>query len=270
MEGTTPEATGGADELWRWSATQLAQGIAAGQISAREATESCLGRIDAVNPSLTALVEVSREEALQAAEDADRRTASGAELGPLHGVPVAIKVNSDQKGHATTNGVVAFKDNIATTDSPQVASLRRSGAIFVGRSNTPAFSYRWFTTNDLHGRTLNPWSAAHTPGGSSGGAAAAVASGMVPLAQGNDIGGSIRYPAHACGIVGLRPSVGRLAHSLYPPGQDQALSTQMMAVDGPLAHSIDDVRLFSAGMAAGTDPRYPFHAHGASAPPLPK
>src|SRR3954469_3103800 len=264
MEGTTPEATGSADELWRWSATQLARGIAAGQISAREATESCLDRIDAVNPGLTALVEVSREEALQAAEDADRRTASGAELGPLHGVPVAIKVNSDQKGHATTNGVVAFKDIIATTDSPQVASLRRSGAIFVGRSNTPAFSYRWFTSNDLHGRTLNPWDATRTPGGSSGGASSAVASGMVPIAHGNDIGGSVRYPAYACGVVGLRPPVGRLAGLYGPEGADPALSVQAMLVQGPLARSVADTRLGLRGMT-GADSRDPFHVPGAPA-----
>src|SRR3954454_21469658 len=266
MEGTTPEATGGADELWRWSATQLAQGIAAGQISAREATESCLGRIDAVNPSLTALVEVSREEALQAAEDADRRTASGAELGPLHGVPVAIKVNSDQKGHATTNGVVAFKDNIATTDSPQVANLRRSGAILVGRSNTPAFSYRWFTSNDLHGRTLNPWDATRTPGGSSGGSSSAVASGMVPIAHGNDIGCSVRYPAYACGLVGLRPTVGRVAGLYGPPDIDPALSVQSMLVQGPLARSVGDVRLALRGMS-DFDHRDPSHVPGEPAAP---
>src|SRR3954469_7163007 len=266
MEPITPEATGSADELWRWSATQLAQGIAAGQISAREATESCLGRIDAVNPGLTALVEVSREEALQAAEDADRRTASGAELGPLHGVPVAIKVNSDQKGHATTNGVVAFKDIIATTDSPQVASLRRSGAIFVGRSNTPAFSYRWFTSNDLHGRTLNPWDATRTPGGSRGGASSAVASGMVPIAHGNDIGGSVRYPPYPCGLVGLRPPAGRGAGLCGPPARAPALTVQSMLVQGPLARSVEDIRLAMRGFA-GADPRDPFSVPGAPAAP---
>lgn len=152
----TAGAMGGSDELWRWSAKQLAHGIATGQVSARETAESCLGRIDAANRKLNALVEVSHEEALQAAAEADQLTASGAELGPLHGVPVAIKVNSDQAGHATTSGVAAFRDTIATTDSPQVRNLRRSGAIFVGRSNTPAFSYRWVTNNDLHGADAKP------------------------------------------------------------------------------------------------------------------
>lgn len=266
MQPITRDATASTDELWRWSARQLAHGIATRQISAREAAESCLDRIDTVNPRLTALVEVSREEALQAAAEADRLTASGAELGPLHGVPVAIKVNSDQAGHATTNGVAAFKDNIASIDSPHVANFRRAGAIIVARSNTPAFSYRWFTGNDLHGRTLNPWDASRTPGGSSGGASAAVASGMVPIAHGNDIGGSVRYPAYACGLVGLRPTVGRVAGTYGPPEADAALSVQGMLVQGPLARSVDDTRLALQGMA-GFDPRDPFYIPGAPAAP---
>ncbi|MBB3084511.1 amidase family protein [Geodermatophilus sabuli] len=260
------DPTPGSDDLWRWSATQLAHGIATGQVSAREVVQSCLDRIDAVNPRLNALIEVRPEEALEAADAADRETASGAELGPLHGVPVAIKVNSDQVGHATTNGVAAFKDNVASTDSPHVANLRQSGAILLGRSNTPAFSYRWFTNNDLHGRTLNPWDAARTPGGSSGGASSAVASGMVPIAHGNDIGGSVRYPAYACGVVGLRPTVGRVAGLYGPEGADPALSVQSMLVQGPLARSVADTRLALRGMT-GADPRDPFHVPGAPAAP---
>jgi amidase len=260
------DAAADSGQLWRWSAGRLAHGIATAQISAREVVQSCLERIDAVNPELNALVEVRPEEALQSASEADRLTASGAELGPLHGVPVAIKVNSDQSGHATTNGVAAFKDNIATSDSPQVANLRRSGAILLGRSNTPAFSYRWFTNNDLHGRTLNPWDATRTPGGSSGGASSAVASGMVPIAHGNDIGGSVRYPAYACGLVGLRPTVGRVAGLYGPPDADPALSVQSMLVQGPLTRSVGDVRLALRGMT-GADARDPFHVPGAPAAP---
>ena len=143
-------------ELWRWSATALAHGIRTRAISSREATMACLRRIEQVNPALNALVEVSPEEAIDAADAADRAVAAGAVLGPLHGVPVSIKVNSDERGHATTNGVAAFKDELAAEDAPHVANLRSAGAVFVGRSNTPAFSYRWFTSNDLHGRTLNP------------------------------------------------------------------------------------------------------------------
>jgi amidase len=258
--------SGTQDEFWRWPATQVARAVAAGQVSAREVTESCLTRIGAVNPQLNALVEVRAEQAMEAAAEADQRTAAGAELGPLHGVPVAIKANTDQAGYATTDGVVAFRDNIAAADSPQAASLRRAGAILVGRSNCPAFSFRWMTTNDLHGRTLNPWDRARTPGGSSGGASSAVAAGMVPIAHGNDIGGSIRYPAYTCGIAGLRPTPGRVASAFSPAETDFPLASQVMAVDGPLARSVSDIRLAMRGMA-DPDPRDPVHVPGAPAAP---
>ena len=168
-------------------------------------------RIDEVNPKLNALVEVYAEEALEAADRADQAVLAGEELGPIHGVPMSIKINSDEKGKATTNGVVAFQNNIAADRcSPHVANLRKAGAIFVGRNNSPAFSYRWFTDNDLHGKTLNPWDKSKTPGGSSGGAAVAVATGMMPIAGGNDIGGSVRHPAYATGVAGIRPTAGRI------------------------------------------------------------
>ncbi|WP_119155830.1 amidase family protein [Caldimonas tepidiphila] len=246
-------------ELWRWSASALADGIRTRAISSRDATLACLQRIDQVNPAINALVEVSPEEALAAADAADRAVKQGAELGPLHGVPVSIKVNSDQKGHATTNGVAAFKDAIASEDSPHVHNLRAAGAVFVGRSNTPAFSYRWFTTNDLHGRTLNPWDPTRTPGGSSGGAAAAAATGMVPIAHGNDIGGSIRQPAYCCGVTGLRPTVGRIPTWYGPANADQALSVQTMLTQGPLARCVADLRLALAAMSP-FDPRDALHA----------
>ena len=162
--------------------------------------QSSLDRIAEVNPKLNALGEVYGEEALKAADRADQAVLAGEELGPLHGVPMSIKINSDEKGKATTNGVVAFRNNMATEDSPHVANLRKAGAIFVGRNNSPAFSYRWFTDNDIHGKTLNPWDKTKTPGGSSGGAAVAVASGMMPIAGGNDIGGSVRHPAYASAL----------------------------------------------------------------------
>ncbi len=247
------------NDLWRWTASELVQGIRTRLISSREATISCLSRIDAVNPTLNALVEVSAAEALDQADAADRAVARGDAIGALHGVPLAIKVNSDQAGHATTNGITAFKSNIATVDSPHVANLRKAGAVFVGRSNTPAFSYRWFTNCDAHGRTLNPWNAAHTPGGSSGGASAAVASGMVPIGHGNDIGGSVRHPAYACGVTGIRPTVGRVAGWYGPPEGDPALSVQTMLVQGPLARSVADLRIALQAMSA-SDARDPIYA----------
>ena len=191
------------------------------------------------------------------ADAADRAVAAGEKLGLLHGVPISIKVNTDQAGHATTNGVAAFKDNIAEVDSPQVKQLREAGSVFVGRSNTPAFSFRWFTSNDLHGRTLNPWDAGRTPGGSSGGASSAVASGMMPIAHGSDLGGSVRYPAYACGVVGLRPTVGRVPHWSGRKDADERLSVQSMTVQGPLARTVADLRIALAGMS-GFDPRDPF------------
>jgi amidase len=170
------------DTLWSWPAHRLAAAIRHGQVSAREVVAASLARVDAVNPQLNAIVDVMAEQALAAADAADAARARGDALGPLHGVPVTVKVNVDCAGRATTNGVVAFKDNTAAEDSPVVANLRRAGAVLIGRTNTPAFSVRWFTENDLHGRTLNPWSAAHTPGGSSGGASSAVAAGMGAIA----------------------------------------------------------------------------------------
>ena len=130
-------------ELWRWPARDLARGIRLRRISSREVVESCLQRIDKVNPVLNALVEVSREEALVRADASDRAVAAGDVLGTLHGVPTSIKLNSDEAGHATTNGIVALREAIAAADAPHVQKLRDAGAVFVGRSNTPAFSFRW-------------------------------------------------------------------------------------------------------------------------------
>jgi amidase len=216
-----------------------------------------LDRIAEVNPRINALVELMPEAALAAADAADRALAQGGAVGPLHGVPVSIKVNVDTAGHATTDGIVAARDNIAATDSPLVASLRQAGAVIVGRNNTPAFSLRWFTDNDLHGRTLNPFDAKVTPGGSSGGAAAAVAMGMGPIAHGNDYGGSIRYPAWACGVVGLRTTVGRVP-SYKASAPNRIISNQMMSVQGPLTRTVEDARLALQVMAQGSplDPNW--------------
>ena len=245
------------EPLWSLSATDLAARIRRREVSARDAAASVLARIDAVNPRINALAEVMRDEALATADACDSALAAGLAPGPLHGVPVTIKVNIDTAGHATTDGIVAAKDNIAQTDSPLVRSLREAGAVIVGRSNTPAFSLRWFTDNDLHGRTLNPFDAKVTPGGSSGGAAAAVATGMGPIAHGNDYGGSIRYPAWACGVVGLRTTVGRIpAYKATNP--NRVISNQMMSVQGPLARTVADARLALAVMARGSplDPQW--------------
>jgi amidase len=244
-------------ELWQLSATDLAGRIARRETTARAATESVLSRIAEVNPKFNALASVTPDKALQAADAADAAQARGETLGPLHGVPVTIKVNIDVQGEATDEGVHAFKDNIASSDSPLVQSMREAGAIIVGRNNAPAFSLRWFTDNALHGRTLNPFDAGVTPGGSSGGAAAATALGMGAIAHGNDYGGSIRYPAWACGVVGLRTTVGRVP-SYKASAPNRIISNQQMSVQGPLTRTVADARLALQIMAQGTplDPQW--------------
>jgi amidase len=237
-------------ELWRWQACDLAQAIRKRQISSREAVMSCLVRLEQVNPRVNAVVDLLTEEALVAADRADHTLARGETLGPLHGVPVTIKINVDYAGRATTNGVAAFKDRIAKVDSPPVANWRNAGAIVIGRTNVPPFSARFFTANALYGRTLNPWDPARTPGGSSGGAAAAVATGIGPLAHGNDRAGSIRYPAYACGVLGLRPTLGRVPTFEASAPEEPTITTQLTHVQGPLARSISDLRLGLVAMAA--------------------
>ncbi|MCW4385642.1 amidase [Salinibacterium sp. SYSU T00001] len=245
------------DAIWSWTATRTAEAIRAREVSSREVTESVLARIDEVNPRVNAVVEVTGDEALAAADAADARLRSGEPLGVLHGLPVTTKINTDIAGHATTNSVPEFAGDVVDEDHPAIENLRSSGAVFVGRSNTPSFSIRWFTDNELHGRTLNPWDATRTPGGSSGGAAAAVASGMGFIAHGNDIGGSIRYPAASCGVVGLRPTPGRVPDWPTPRLGAPLLGTQQMQVQGPLARTVDDVALAFSAMAQW-HPKDPF------------
>lgn len=239
-----------ADEIWRWDATRMAQAIAGRDVSSREVVASCLARLDAVNPRLNAVTVNLGAQALEAADRADATVARGEATGPLHGVPVTIKENLDQAGCATTNGIVAYRNLVAAEDSPVVANWKRAGAIVVGRTNTPGFSFRLDTENDLRGLTYSPWSDTHTPGGSSGGASSSVAAGMTPLAHGNDIAGSIRYPAYACGLVGLRPSFGRVPAFNPSAGAERSLSTQLLSVQGPLARTVRDIRLGLAAMAA--------------------
>ncbi len=236
-------------ELWRLSAAEASAKVKAREISAREITESALGRLEAANPAINAVVDAFPDESLAAADALDERLAKGGEAGLLAGVPVTIKCNTDQTGHASTNGLVLQRDLIASEDNPIVANLRKAGAIIVGRTNTPAFSLRWFTRNNLHGHTRNPRDPALTPGGSSGGAAAAVAAGIGAIGHGTDIGGSIRYPAYACGVHGLRPTLGRIpAVNFSAP--DRHVGAQIMAVSGPIARTIEDLRLGLLAMAA--------------------
>ncbi|MFL6791727.1 MAG: amidase family protein [Bradyrhizobium sp.] len=237
------------EDLWRLSAADLASLIKSKKVSAKEAATAALARLDAVNPKINAVVDHRPAEVLAQAEDIDAAIARGEDAGPLGGVPLTVKVNIDQEGFATTNGLKLQRDAIAKSNSPVVDNLRKAGAVILGRTNCPAFSYRWFTTNLIHGDTKNPRDPGITPGGSSGGAGAAVAAGIGHIAHGTDIAGSIRYPAYACGVHGLRPTMGRIpAFNAALP--ERPIGPQISAVSGPLARTIGDIRIALAAMSA--------------------
>lgn len=237
---------------WQLNAVDIVDQITGGKLSAVETTKNLLERLKQVNPAINAVVHALPEEALAAARLVDDKIAAGDDPGILAGVPVTIKVNIDQEDLPNTNGLRIQKDHITRYDSPVVTNLRNAGAIIIGRTNTPAFSLRWFTRNSLHGHTLNPRNKALTPGGSSGGAAAAVAAGICAIGHGTDIAGSIRYPAYACGLHGIRPSFGRVpAVNLSLP--DRHIGAQLTAVSGPIARSVGDLRIALKAMSAASD-----------------
>jgi amidase len=236
-------------DLWRLSAAEMASLIRSKKASAKEAATAALARLDAVNPKINAVVDHRPEDVLAQASAVDAAIGRGEDVGPLGGVPVTVKVNIDQEGFATTNGLKLQRDAIAKSNSPVIDNLRKAGAVILGRTNCPAFSYRWFTTNLIHGDTKNPRDPSITPGGSSGGAGAAVAAGIGHIAHGTDIAGSIRYPAYACGVHGLRPTMGRIAafNAALP---ERPIGPQISAVSGPLARTIGDIRIALAAMSA--------------------
>ena len=245
-----------ANEPWRLGALELADAIRSGALTSRETVESHLARIEQVNPAVNAVVKVLAESAREAADAADRAVRDGAPLGRFHGVPLTIKENIDVEGQATTNGVPIFAEAIAPTSAPVVERMLAAGAIPIGRTNLPDMGLRIHTDSTLHGRTRNPWNPARTAGGSSGGEAAALATGMSPIGLGNDIGGSLRNPAHACGIASIKPSRGVVPDTQTFPTADRSLSSQVMLNQGVMARRIADVR---AGLetVAGFDPRDP-------------
>ena len=245
-------------ELWQLSATELTALTRAGDLSAEDAVQASISRMNAVNPGLNAVVEDLSAEALERARTLDTARASGAQPGPLQGVPVTIKINVDQKGHATSNGVTALKDLIAPADAPVVENLHKAGAVVIGRTNTPEFSFRADTDNPLFGRTHNPWGRHISPGGSSGGAGAAVMAGIGALAHGNDIGGSLRFPAAANGAVTVKPGLGRVP--AWNPSQtaERGLLAQLMSVQGLITRTAEDLHLSMPSLIAA-DPRDPFH-----------
>lgn len=243
--------------LWKHTAVDLAAAVRSGEVSAVAVVESHLGRIAEVNPVVGAVTQSLADGARRAAEELDRRRAAGEQLGPLAGVPFTVKENIGVAGVPTTHGLARFKQMVAPVDAPPVARLRAAGAVPVGHANMPDLTLGGMHTHsELFGGTANPWHPGRTPGGSSGGDGAAVASGMVPLGLGNDAGGSVRIPAAFCGTAGLKPSYGRFAadHRMGP--EDPGLASQLFPVDGPLARTVGDLRL-AYEVLAGADPRDP-------------
>jgi amidase len=229
-------------ELWRMSATELAEAIRFNQVSSREVVEAHLRRIEEVNSSINAVTVVLAEQALDAAKAADRITTEGRELPRFHGVPVTIKENIDLVGTPTTQGTKSLAHAYPSVDAPDVERLRAAGAIPIGRTNLPTLGMRLHTDSELRGATVNPWDRSRTPGGSSGGEAAAIATGMSPLGLGNDTGGSLRWPAQCCGITTLKPTLGRIPHASSIEPADPPISSQLMGVDGPLSRRVADLR----------------------------
>ncbi|MFE6721645.1 amidase [Streptomyces albidoflavus] len=259
------------DALWRMTAAAQAEAVRGGQVSAAELVDSHLARVEAVNPRVNAVTQLLADRAREEAARLDRRRAAGEELGPLAGVPFTVKETTPVEGVPTTFGVERFRNLVAEADAPPVARLRAAGAIPVGHGNIPTMILAGMhTRSELFGDTVNPWDPARTPGGSSGGDAVAVATGMAPLGLGNDSGGSVRIPAQFCGVAGLKPSTGRFPadHRVLGP-DDPGLASQLLVTDGPLARSVADLRL-AYEVLAGTDPRdpraVPVPAYG---PPLP-
>ncbi|HEX7308722.1 amidase [Lentzea sp.] len=246
------------DALWARTATAQAEAVRTGEVSAADLVGSHLDRIAEVNPRVNAVTQLLAGRALAAAQETDRRRAAGEELGPLAGVPFTVKESTPVEGVPTTLGTPRFRDLVAAADAPPVARLRAAGAIPIGHSNVPTLILAGMhTRSELFGHTVNPWDPTRTPGGSSGGDGAAVATGMAALGLGNDSGGSVRIPASFCGVAGLKPTTGRFPadHRVLGP-DDPGPASQLLVVDGPLARGVADLRL-AYEVLAGTDPRDP-------------
>jgi len=230
-------------QLWRMSATELAAAIRSSHISSQEVIEAHLRRIEAVNPSVNAVTVVLAEKALEAAKAADRAVVAGDDLPPFLGVPFTIKGNIDLAGTPTTQGLKALSGAYPSRDAPVVERLKAAGAIPIGRTNLPTFAVRWHTDSERWGATVNPWDRSRTPGASSGGEAVALATGMSPLGLGNDMLGSLRWPAQCCGICVLKPTLGRIPDATTAGPEDAPIGVQLTAVQGPMARRVADLRV---------------------------
>jgi amidase len=256
------------NEVLFQSATAAAQLVAAKKISSRELTEQLLAHVDAANPALNAVVELRREAAMRDAAAADELTARGGERGPLHGVPMTIKESFHVAGMPCTWGNPAFQGFVADADAAVVRRLKQAGAILVGTTNVAFMLADNQTANELYGVTNNPWDKGRTPGGSSGGGAAALAAGMTFLEYGSDISASLRNPASFCGVYGLRPTLDIVPSAgLQPPGPPQGpLPMMYLPVVGPLARSAGDLRIALRATAGYEGPPASAYAWSLPAP----
>jgi aspartyl-tRNA(Asn)/glutamyl-tRNA(Gln) amidotransferase subunit A len=231
------------------SVVELAGQVRSGTVTAVDLVDHALDQIARHNPVLNAFVAVDPGRARASAEAIDRKVAAGVDPGPLAGIPLGVKDLEDAAGYVTTHGSVAFADQpAAVRDSPLVERLVAAGCVVVGKTNTPELGWKADTDNPLFGPTLNPWNVDHTPGGSSGGSAAAIASGMVPLATGSDGGGSLRIPSSCCGLSAMKPSLGRV-----PSGGPSAPDWQNLSTKGPMARRLSDV-VAALDVVVGPDP----------------
>lgn len=238
------------DELCWLTARGLVQRMRTRQVSAREVMEAHLAQIERVNPQVNAIVTLDAAGALKAADAADEMLARGETLGVLHGLPVAHKDLFETRGMRTTYGSPIYRENVPTFDALVVERLKNAGALTIGKTNVPEFGAGSQTFNQVFGATRNPYDVTKTCGGSSGGAAVALACGMIPIADGSDMGGSLRNPANFCNVVGLRPSPGRVP--VYP----SRWGWQTLSVDGPMTRTVGDVALMLSAIA-GPDARSP-------------
>src|SRR5579862_7749827 len=222
------------------SATEIAARIRRKEISPVEVAKIHLDRIGRLNPKLNAFVDVQPDDVLRQAREAEKAITHGDELGPLHGVPLSIKSSIEVAGHRCESGSRLHEGNVANKDAPLVSRLRAAGAVILGVTNTPELLMAWETDNLLYGRTNNPWDLSRTAGGSSGGEAAAIAAGMSAGGVGSDAGGSIRVPAHFCGICGLKPTPGRIPSTGHFPASGGPFA--LLGVVGPMARTVADVK----------------------------
>lgn len=241
-------------ELYFLTATELSNLIRTKQVSAYEVMQAHVAQIERINPKVNAIVTLTTEQALPQAKLADEKMMHRESLGKLHGLPIAHKDLQNTKGVRTTYGSPIYKDNVPQTDSLLVQRVKNAGAISVGKTNVPEFAAGSQTFNPIFGATKNPYDLSKTSGGSSGGAAVALACGLIPIADGSDMGGSLRNPANFCNVVGFRPSPGRV------PSYPTELGWFTLSVDGPMARTVEDTALLLS-VLAGPDARSPISIH---------